>query len=92
MPPASQAVTKADDDDDTVSIVEIGYPALIEQVKVRRCLELYMVYSDRYLKKQREPSTNNGVWGLEMGVRGFLAVVISTVLMLLNSNMPILLH
>uniref|UniRef100_A0A4W6C7W2 Prion protein, related sequence 3 n=1 Tax=Lates calcarifer TaxID=8187 RepID=A0A4W6C7W2_LATCA len=78
--PPSQASGNTEDDD-TVSIVEIGYPALVEQLKVRKCLELYMVYSDRYLKKQSD--LNDGVQGLEVGLRGFLAVVTSTVLMLL---------
>ncbi|XP_071339327.1 uncharacterized protein [Trachinotus anak] len=90
VPPASQAVRKADtdDDDDTVSIVEIGYPALIRQLKVRRCLELYMAYSEKYLKKKTESNTSNGA-----GVgQGFLAVITSTILMLLNSNMLMLLH
>nr|XP_019954592.1 PREDICTED: uncharacterized protein LOC109636966 [Paralichthys olivaceus] len=80
-PPASQAVSE---DDDTVSIMEIGYPALIEQLKARRCLELYMVYSEKYLKRE-----TGGAKGLEMGYRGFFTVVTSAVLMLLNSNMLI---
>lgn len=84
--PASPALSSAEDDD-TVSIVEIGYPALIEQLKARRCLELYMVESERYLKRQ-----TGGVQRLEMGLRGLLAVVTSTILMLLNSNMLTLLH
>lgn len=96
VPPASQAlgktVTDDDDDDDTVSIVEIGYPALIKQLKVRRCLDLYMVYSEKYLKKNTERSISDGVWGLEMGSQGLLAVVTSTILMLLNSNMLVLLR
>ncbi|XP_039659602.1 prion protein b isoform X2 [Perca fluviatilis] len=94
VPPASKVLKKAatdDDNDDTVSIVEIGYPALIEQMKARRCVELYMVYSEKYLKKRTEPSTTGGVQGLEMGLQGLLAVIISTTLMLLNSNMLMLL-
>ncbi|XP_031161095.1 prion protein b isoform X1 [Sander lucioperca] len=94
VPPASQVLRKAatdNDNDDTVSIVEIGYPALIEQMKARRCVELYMVYSEKYLKKRTAPSTTGGVQGLEMGLQGLLAVIISTTLMLLNSNMLILL-
>uniref|UniRef100_A0A3Q3SCU5 Uncharacterized protein n=1 Tax=Mastacembelus armatus TaxID=205130 RepID=A0A3Q3SCU5_9TELE len=86
LPPASQALNSAEDDD-TVSIVEIGYPALIEQLKVRKCLEYYIVYSEKYLKKQ-----TGGADGLEMGLRGLLAVITSTILMLLNSNMLLLLH
>lgn len=94
-PPASQALGKPatdDDDDDTVSIVEIGYPALINQLKVRRCLALYMVYSEKYLKKNTEPSARDGVSRLEVSSRGLLAVVTSTILMLLNNNMLMLLH
>ncbi|AWP07392.1 Prion protein 2A PrP2A [Scophthalmus maximus] len=89
VPPASQAVSDAEDegvdaedDDDTVSIVEIGYPALIEQLKARRCLELYMVYSEKYLKRQ-----TGGAQGPEMGLPGLLVVVTTgTLLTLLNSN------
>lgn len=40
------------DDDDTVSIEEIGYPALIDQVKSRRCVEEYMVISEKYLQER----------------------------------------
>ncbi|KAG8010670.1 hypothetical protein GBF38_009830 [Nibea albiflora] len=42
-----------DEGDDTVSIEEIGYPALIEQLKSRRCMEYFMVYSERFLEKQK---------------------------------------
>ncbi|XP_026200131.1 RNA-binding protein FUS [Anabas testudineus] len=86
LPPASQAVSDAEDDD-TVSIVEIGYPALIEQLKARRCLELYMVYSEKYLTREA-----GGAQGLEMSLQGLLAVVTSTLLMLLNSNLLMLIH
>ncbi|XP_068560343.1 shadow of prion protein 2 [Cebidichthys violaceus] len=87
-PPASQVVGGAeDDDDDTVSIVEIGYPALIEQVKARRCMELYMVYSERYLK-----GPTDGAQRPETGRLGLVAAVTSTTLMLLNSNMLMSLH
>lgn len=41
-----------EEDDDTVSILEIGYPALIEQLKARRCVELYMVYAEQHAEKQ----------------------------------------
>ncbi|XP_054467780.1 uncharacterized protein LOC129101853 [Anoplopoma fimbria] len=84
-PSASQGVSSAEDDD-TVSIMEIGYPALIEQVKARRCVELYMVFSEKYLRP------TNGAQRLETGWLGFAAVVTSTTLMLLNSNMLKLLH
>lgn len=43
---------KTDKDNDTVGIEEIGYPALIDQVKSRRCVEEYMAYSEQFLEKQ----------------------------------------
>lgn len=89
-PPASQPLRQAaadDDNDDTVTIVEIGYPALIEQMKARKCVELYMVYSEKYLKKKTESGITDGLQRLEMGLQGLLAVATSTTLMLLNSNM-----
>ena len=76
-----------DDDDDTVSIVEIGYPELINQMKVKKCVERYMAYSHQFLMRM-----TGGVQGLEMGSQGLLAVVTSTILMLMNSNMLTLLH
>ncbi|XP_040052373.2 uncharacterized protein LOC120831196 isoform X1 [Gasterosteus aculeatus] len=89
-PPDSQVAAVADDEDDddeTVSIEEIGYPALIEQVKARRCLELYMVYAERYLVRPTD-----GAQRPEAGRLGFVAVVTSATLMLLNSNMLMLLR
>uniref|UniRef100_A0A8P4KPJ7 Prion protein, related sequence 3 n=1 Tax=Dicentrarchus labrax TaxID=13489 RepID=A0A8P4KPJ7_DICLA len=87
--PASEVIRKTatDDDDDTVSIVEIGYPALINQLKVRKCLELYMVYHEKYSRQ-----LSGGAQGLEMSSQGLLAVITSTIVMLLNSNMLMLLH
>uniref|UniRef100_A0A8C1CJM7 Prion protein b n=1 Tax=Cyprinus carpio carpio TaxID=630221 RepID=A0A8C1CJM7_CYPCA len=46
--------TTDSDDDDTVSIMQIGYPALIEQMKSRKCVELYLVYSGSFTEKQKE--------------------------------------
>ncbi|KAM3611147.1 uncharacterized protein V6R79_014191 [Siganus canaliculatus] len=84
------AATDFDDGHDTVSIMQIGYPALINQMKARRCVEKYMVYSEKYLKKN-SPSTDNETNGLNgvsvvIGSRGLLAMVTGTVLMLLTSN------
>ncbi|MEQ2206348.1 hypothetical protein XENOCAPTIV_028213 [Xenoophorus captivus] len=42
-----------DEDDDTVSIEEIGYPALINQVKSRRCVEKYMEYSAKFMTERK---------------------------------------
>uniref|UniRef100_A0A3P8WUR7 Prion protein, related sequence 3 n=1 Tax=Cynoglossus semilaevis TaxID=244447 RepID=A0A3P8WUR7_CYNSE len=84
------SINSAASKQDTVSIVEIGYPALIQQMKVRRCLELYLVYSEKYLKKKKpttEHPPKDGTQGLKMGQHAFLAVAISTTLMIMNSNM-----
>lgn len=48
-----------DEDDDTVSIVQIGYPALIEQMKACKCVEQYLVYSESFPEKQKEKSFGN---------------------------------
>lgn len=71
------------DGDDTVSIVEIGYPALIYQHNVKTCLEEYMVYSENH---------NRGVPGVGTGSKGLLALCTSVTVMLLNSNMLTWLH
>uniref|UniRef100_A0A3Q0RBP7 BED-type domain-containing protein n=1 Tax=Amphilophus citrinellus TaxID=61819 RepID=A0A3Q0RBP7_AMPCI len=74
-----------DDDDETVSIVEIGYPALITQMKLKRCIELYTVNAERDLKKKVELTASSGVQRLETGLRGLLSVVISITVMLSSS-------
>ncbi|NP_001013315.2 prion protein b precursor [Danio rerio] len=57
------------EDEETVSIMQIGYPALIEQMKSRKCVELYIVYSesqrdDRMEKREgkipRSSNNHNG--------------------------------
>lgn len=70
------------EDDDTVSIEEIGYPALIEQVKSRRCVEQYMVYSASFLQKQKaEQQLLNRCGPLSFG----LTQLFSSLFMLLSS-------
>lgn len=77
----SEATPTPDNDSDTVSIMEIGYPALIKLMRVRKCLEKYMVYSEKYLK------LTGAAPSLETGCEMVLAAVASTLLMLMNSNM-----
>lgn len=48
-----------EEDKDTVSIEEIGYPSLIEQLKARVCVEKYMAYSEQFLQKRSEPQIQN---------------------------------
>uniref|UniRef100_A0A3P9MCM6 Prion protein b n=1 Tax=Oryzias latipes TaxID=8090 RepID=A0A3P9MCM6_ORYLA len=55
--PVSGADTE---EDDTVSIQEIGYPALIEQMKSRRCVEKYMIYSEQFLESRSEQQSQAG--------------------------------
>ncbi|GAA6101396.1 prion protein, related sequence 3 [Tachysurus ichikawai] len=52
QPTGPREKTTDEEDDDTVSIMEIGYPALINQLKARRCVELYMVYAEQHAEKQ----------------------------------------
>ncbi|KAM4578638.1 uncharacterized protein V3H82_008004 [Fundulus diaphanus] len=86
LSPSSQGFSSAGEDD-TVSIVEIGYPALIEQVKARKCLELYLVYSEKYLVRQ-----TGGAQGLTLSLQGLLSVAFGTAVMVINSNMIMFLH
>lgn len=54
------ATVGEEEDDDTVSIEEIGYPALIDQVKSQRCVEKYMVYSESFLQQRKaEPQVQS---------------------------------
>lgn len=71
------------EEDDTVSIEEIGYPALIEQVKAKRCVEKYMVYSERFLEKRKAEQQHqyNHSGPLGMG----LLQLFTSLLMLLSS-------
>lgn len=82
-PMAPNLSKTSSDSDDTVSIVEIGYPALIYQHNVKTCLEKYIAYSEDY---------NRGVPGVGTGSKGLLALCTSVTVMLLNSNMLTWLH
>lgn len=79
--PSKATVAPDGDDNDTVSIVETGYPALIKQMKVRKCLEMYLVSSEKYLR------VRGGAPTLETGSQMFFAAVTSTLLMLMNNKM-----
>ncbi|XP_047237912.1 uncharacterized protein LOC124878134 [Girardinichthys multiradiatus] len=76
--------------DDTVSIVEIGYPALIKQMMVKRCTELYIVYSEKHLKKKLQHSPGSGAQRLQIGWYWLLSVLISTTMMVIDCNMLML--
>ncbi|XP_038149705.1 prion protein b [Cyprinodon tularosa] len=72
-----------DEDNDTVSIEEIGYPALIDQVKTRRCVEEYMKYSAKFMEKRKpeQQSQPNHCSPMSYGVMQLF----SSSLMLLSS-------
>uniref|UniRef100_A0A3Q2VMX3 Prion protein, related sequence 3 n=1 Tax=Haplochromis burtoni TaxID=8153 RepID=A0A3Q2VMX3_HAPBU len=79
-PAASQLLQT--DDDDTVSIVEIGYPALITQVKLKRCIELYIVNAERNLKKKTKLESSSGAQRLQTDLRGLFSVITSIIVIL----------
>ncbi|KAF4081451.1 hypothetical protein AMELA_G00161480 [Ameiurus melas] len=54
-----EKMNEEEEDDATASILEIGYPALIEQLKARRCLELYVVYAEHHAEKQVRVGIDN---------------------------------
>ncbi|XP_029940040.1 calcium-binding protein P-like isoform X2 [Salarias fasciatus] len=75
------------EDDDVVSIEEIGYPALIEQMKARRCVEEYMVESEKYLQERKaeqqfQPSRSSPL--------GYGVIQLSASLLMLLSSMLLL--
>ncbi|XP_072289934.1 uncharacterized protein [Eucyclogobius newberryi] len=88
--PAAMGVRKTaeDEDDDTVSVVEIGYPALIEQLKVRRCLELYIVYSEKYLRKNTTPSPRGGG---QQETGSHWMIFVTSIVMIMNSRVSLVL-
>ena len=88
-----------DDNDETVSIMEIGYPELIEQLKARRCVERYMVYSESFLEKQtaerkapansannRESGNPKGSAEVQRPLCQGLVLLLTTSLMVLSST------
>lgn len=77
-PSTAPDVSKTRDDEKTVSIVEIGYPALIYQHNVKTCLERFFAYSE-FIK--------GGAQGMAAGSQGFVALATSVMVMLLNSNL-----
>ncbi|XP_059400538.1 prion protein b [Carassius carassius] len=54
-----KAAVIRENDDDTVSIIQIGYPALIEQMKARKCVELYLDYSESLMERQKDKKDTN---------------------------------
>lgn len=70
--------SKTTDNDKIVSIVEIGYPALIYQHNLKTCLERFFAYSE-FIK--------GGAQGMGTGSQGFVALATSVTVMLLNSNL-----
>lgn len=75
-------LSKTPDDEKTVSIVEIGYPALIYQHNVKTCMERFFAYSE-FIK--------GGAQGIGTGSPRFVALASSVMLMLFNSNLHVLL-
>ncbi|XP_017266206.1 translation initiation factor IF-2-like [Kryptolebias marmoratus] len=70
-PDGSSSAPKSGDeeDNDTVGIEEIGYPALIDQVKSRRCVEQYMAYSEQFLEKKKfDPQVQRNSSPMSCGV------------------------
>uniref|UniRef100_A0A8C6T6C7 Prion protein, related sequence 3 n=1 Tax=Neogobius melanostomus TaxID=47308 RepID=A0A8C6T6C7_9GOBI len=73
--------TDGHEDDDTVSVVEIGYPALIKQLKVRKCLGLYIHYSENKLRKKTTQSPRGGGQRWESPPRLLLVLTIVILIM-----------
>ncbi|XP_060764578.1 prion protein b [Neoarius graeffei] len=69
-----------DSDNDTVSITGIGYPALIEQMKTQKRVELYILYLGSFLQKQiQQPPGNHSD---PNGHSGFFVLLMTAVIAL----------
>lgn len=81
--PAVGAKEGGEEEENTVSIMEIGYPELIEQVKVRRCVEQYMEYSHAYLAMRTGAATQQRplCQGVLLLLTTFLTFMSSSVLL-----------
>lgn len=92
---------KAEAEEEVVSIMEIGYPALVEQLKARKCIELYMVYTERIaqqqqqeLKEQQVGERSNGNYNDDPKARGGgekLGALNQATMLLLSSTVSLLL-
>ncbi|XP_056322677.1 prion protein b [Danio aesculapii] len=58
-PKAAEIHKNEDENEDTVSIMQISYPALIEQMKSRKCVELYIVQSESRREGEIPRSSNS---------------------------------
>ncbi len=73
------------EDDDTVSVMQIGYPALIEQMKSWKCVELYLVYSESFTEKQKEDNKDKNGTKMSRPSNNHNGHCVSGVLLLLNT-------
>ncbi|XP_058645755.1 prion protein b isoform X2 [Onychostoma macrolepis] len=80
-----KAAAIREDDDDTVSIMQIGYPALIEQMKSRKCVELYLVNSESFTEKQKEDNKDKKGRTISRPSNNHNGHCVSGVLLLLNT-------
>ncbi len=80
-----KAATIREDDDDTVSVMQIGYPALIEQMKSWKCVELYLVYSESFTEKQKEDNQDKNGIKMSRPSNNHNGHCVSGVLLLLNT-------
>ncbi|MFT7817755.1 spidroin-2-like [Arapaima gigas] len=86
------AADPQEDDNDTVSILEIGYPELIEQLMVQRCQEFFIVYAAQHqqnLTTEREDILNGNAMQQCPFCRGLL-LLFTSALMIFSTR--VLLH
>ncbi|KAL6472581.1 hypothetical protein MHYP_G00187690 [Metynnis hypsauchen] len=76
-------------DDNTVSIMEIGYPSLIQQMKAQKCVEMYIAYSESILQKHTGEKPKSDSRGGNKGQNGCSSsgqhLLLTTIIMALSS-------
>ncbi|XP_041088295.1 loricrin-like isoform X7 [Polyodon spathula] len=69
------------DDDNVVGVMDVGNPEMIEQMKLYRCIELYVDYTHQYLTKRTETRTRNTQWNGAARLSGSLLLLLGTLLL-----------
>ncbi|KAK1154412.1 hypothetical protein AOXY_G28758 [Acipenser oxyrinchus oxyrinchus] len=78
---ATRPAQEDKDDDDVVGVMDVGNPEMIEQMKLYRCIELYVDYTHQYLTKRTETDTRMPKSKGAARLTGSLLLLVSTLLL-----------
>ncbi|MGH0191827.1 UNVERIFIED_CONTAM: hypothetical protein FKN15_077115 [Acipenser sinensis] len=78
---ATRPAQEDKDDDDVVGVMDVGNPEMIEQMKLYRCIELYVDYTHQYLTKRTKTHTRIPQSKGAARLTGSLLLLVSTLLL-----------